>query len=173
MKINYRQSLLFVSLNLFLFFNLNFLNATIKTESVVVNTNEIIDSTNDKLKSNKIFALHYNDEFLLTKAPKCSFFQKLYSKKVNQNQIYIIRQNSSGINEIIVNGAIKYLLFSNDLSLNNFLSLISRHVNFILFVKAKHYYETEFLYNEAKFRKEYENFNSKRCIKCIRKRFSF
>ena len=52
-NLTFKLALLFLSLDLFLFFNFNFLRGTIKTDSVTVNTNEIIDSISQLMNNEK------------------------------------------------------------------------------------------------------------------------
>ena len=141
-NLTFKLALLFLSLDLFLFFNFNFLRGTIKTDSVTVNTNEIIDSISQLMNNDKTIVLHYDDEFLLKNAPENSFLKKMYDKKAKQNMVYIIQQITDSINKFKDTGLDSYLLFGYELGIIYFSSILSNYAdNLVVFMKSRIFYE--------------------------------
>ena len=144
-NLTFKLALLFLSLDLFLFFNLNFLSGSIKTNSVAVNTNEIIDSISQLMNNDKTLTLGFSDEFLLTNALENSFLKKMYDKKAKQNTLYIIQQSQSidSINKFIDAGLDSYLFFGTGLGIIYLSSILSNYVdkNLVVFMKPRVFYE--------------------------------
>ena len=138
-------SLLFLSLNLFLFFNLNFLSGTIQTESVIVDQTHLIDSIDKIINNDKTIIINFSDEFVLTGAPSNSFFKKLYDRKVEQNKIFVVQQDKGleMLTEVIEQGLAKYFIFSIDTTLIYIMTVISDYSdkNVICFLKPTNFYE--------------------------------
>ena len=143
-NLTFKLALLFLFLDLFLFFNLNFLSGTIKTDSVTVNTNEIIDSISQLMNNDKTLALNYADEFLLTNAPENSFLKKMYDKKAKQNMLYIFRkfQSIDSVNKVI-DTLDSYLFFASNAGLISFSFEILDYVynNLVIFMKPRIFFE--------------------------------
>ena len=72
--------LLFLFFGLFLFFNLNFLSGTIRTEKLSVATEEIVDSTFKLVSTLKTIVISGLTSNLIKKSPKASFLKKLSKK---------------------------------------------------------------------------------------------
>ena len=144
-NLKFKLALLFLSLDLFLFFNFNFLSGTIKTDSVTVNTNEIIDSISQLMNNDKTLYLHYGGEFLLKNAPENSFLKKMYDKKAKQNTIYIFQpsKNIGLINDLIDTGLDSFLFFGTSLGLTYYSSIFSHYANknLVVFMKPRNFYE--------------------------------
>ena len=143
-NLTFKLALLFLSLDLFLFFNFNFLSGSITTNSVTVNTNEIIDSISQLMNNDKTLVLNYDNEFLLTNAPENSFLKKMYDKKAKQNMLYIIQLSLiDSINKFIDAGLDSYLFFLPELGLIYLSSILSSYVdkNLLLFMKLINFYE--------------------------------
>ena len=89
-------SLTFVFLNLFLFFNLNFLKNSIKTDKVVIDTSEIIDSNEEMMNTDKTLAFHYSDLFIFAEAPLESHLKRLYDRKkeneILSSRVFLLRR---------------------------------------------------------------------------------
>lgn len=77
---------LFFAWSLFLWMYLNFLSNEITTETVIVNTDEFIDSTQKLLKTPKTFLFFHLDEDVYKNAPKGSVLYELYFKKVKKQK---------------------------------------------------------------------------------------
>ena len=138
-------SLLFLSLNLFLFFNLNFLSGTIQTESVIVDQTQLIDTIDKIINNDKTIIINFSDEFVLTGAPSNSFFKKLYDRKIEQNKILAIQQGKvvEILNKVIEQGLAKYFYFSIDSNLIYALTVLSEFSDpsMICFLKSTNFYE--------------------------------
>ena len=137
--------LLFLSLNIFLFFTLTVLKGTINTESVVVDQTKLIDSTDKIMNNDKILVTYYNEKSLLSDAPSNSFLKKLYDKKAKENKIFIFQKNLNvnDFKKFIDHGLATYLTISDYTSLLHFLSYISVYStpDLISFLKSTNYYE--------------------------------
>ena len=159
-NLTFKLALLFLSLDLFLFFNFNFLRGTIKTDSVTVNTNEIIDSISQLMNNDKTIVLHYNDEFLLKNAPENSFLKKMYDKKAKQNRLYICQQSIDSINKFKDTGLDSYLFFGYDLGIIHFSSILFSYAdkNLVVFMKLRNFYE---ILQSFPFRKNLEEIKKK------------
>ena len=138
-------SLLFLSLNLFLFFNLNFLSGTIKTESVIVDQTQLIDSIDEIINNDKKIIINFSDVFVLADAPGNSFFKKLYDRKREQNKILVIPQDKGVqiLSKVIEQGLTKYFFFSIETSLIYVMTALSDYTdkNTICFFKSTNFYE--------------------------------
>ena len=140
----FRFAFMLMCLDLFLWLNLEFLSATIKTDSILVDQSEIIDSVNQFVDSNKVLVIIYNEEYLLAEAQKNSFLKKLHNKKVKQSKLYIFAQdiNADILNKFIGAGLDKYFFFLNDNLLIHTLSALTDYSNeLISFVKPTSFYE--------------------------------
>lgn len=130
--------LVLLRFNLFLFFNLNFLSSTIKTEKVAVPTFEIVDSDSKLVSSSKTLIIYWKELDLIRKAPKGSFLSKLSSKKILEVR-YI-----EDLVEMKAKGVKNYVTFAASDGLFHLLNLPSRYANEIgavEFTKATVYYE--------------------------------
>ena len=129
--------LVLLFLNLFLFFNLNFLACTIKTEKVTVDTHNIIDSI-PKLAENSKTLVFYNRELDLVKqAPDGTFLKKLDTGKNSRAVIgwrEIVELRKHELNSYVIFGETNSVIF-----LINILSTHSKKM--VAFFKAFSYYE--------------------------------
>lgn len=95
--------LIFFFFTLFLFLNFNFLSGTIKTESVTVHTEEIVDSTAKLVAASKtlVFVRNYG---LVEEAPEGSFLKQLSKKKFLELQSLkdLVRIEKNGIDQHVI-----------------------------------------------------------------------
>ena len=89
-------ALIFLFFNLFIFILTNMLTNFIKTDAVIVNTDELIDTDDKLLKTTKIFAIDpKNANFFRGNQNQNSLLTKLVNQKIKEDKCLII--NSSGI----------------------------------------------------------------------------
>jgi hypothetical protein len=70
-----------VFLSLFLFLNLEILNSTIKTDNVIVDTTNLIDSSSKMMNTHKTMLIPLDNQHIFSKAPENTFLRKFYNKK--------------------------------------------------------------------------------------------
>ena len=134
-------ALIFLFFNLFLFILINLLTNFIKTEAVIVNTDELIDS-NEKLSStSKIlftFELEYFSSF-----PKNSLIFKVVTKKKENYQYVTSESNNTKIFKIIKKGeSSSFFIFDQKPTVLINLVLFAKFTkNPIIFMKPNRYNE--------------------------------
>lgn len=79
---------LILSWNLFLFIYLVLLSNNIKTERIIIKTDDFIDSFEKLSKTTKTFFFYHYDESLFSKSAKNSLLYNLYFKKVKKDKNY-------------------------------------------------------------------------------------
>lgn len=79
--VSFRFGLLVLCFTWFLFFMQNFLSGTIKTEKVVLKTDELIDSPFKALASEKTMIIPFDQLEMIATAPESSFIRSLHTKK--------------------------------------------------------------------------------------------
>lgn len=82
-------SLIILFFNFFLFINLSLLSNSIKTDKVIVKTDQIIDSFDELDRSSKILAYFEDQGHIFTQAPNRSFLYRFYQKKFKKNKIFL------------------------------------------------------------------------------------
>ena len=129
--------LVLLAFNWFLFFCVIFICGTIKTENVVVPTDEIVDSSSKLLSTTKTLLINGGESNYITMAPERSFLKKLSGKKFfkTHNLHHLASQKSDPA---------QYVSFAEETALLYGMSLISQLVadkDTVAFVKSASYYE--------------------------------
>ena len=123
---------------------LNILCGFIKTDSVIVNTDEIIDSY-DKLNATSKYLSTFKDEAkFMIEAPNNSFLNQLYKKKIKNNEIYLLPLHvDDKLRETMLGNRMELGFFFSEKLVNLLiLSLASVYItDRIVFVKPFNYYE--------------------------------
>lgn len=83
-----KYTILLFIFSVFLFFNLNILINMIKTESVVVDTHQFIDSKEKLIATHKILIYDPIDKEMFITKPSYRFLYKLYERKKKKNEIF-------------------------------------------------------------------------------------
>lgn len=130
--------LVFLFFGLFLFFNLNFLSGTVKTDKVTIETDDIIDSSDKLAGTTKTLATGWLGAALMKTAPEGSFLKKLSKKKILlvDGVVELEKVKSRGIDCCV--------FFANRIPLAYVMSLLSLHANdigSIAFAKPTGHYE--------------------------------
>ena len=145
-------AIIFLFFNLFLFILISLLTNFIKTDAVIVNTDEIIDSDEKLLSTSKIIFTQYHLLEYFNSFPKNSLLFKLFKRKREDNQ-YITREfNATEIVKIIFTGK-SSSLFVFDTKMSVFFSLWGCAMymkNPIIFKKHTNYHEIYFIYQMRK-----------------------
>ena len=135
--------LLFLCFALYLFLILNFLSSSIKTEKVVIPTDEIVDSMTKLIKTPKTLAFIDDSLNLFKDAPDGSLLNQLSKKDM------IIVYSLNDLSQMKSNRLHRYLLFANHNPLVFFMGLVSKHASengLIAFHKSTDYFETLAVY---------------------------
>ena len=131
--------LVYLSFSVFLFLNLNFLGGNIKTENVVVSTDEIVDSIPKLIGTSKTLAFAEDESDLVRMAPEGSFLKRLSQKRM------VVVEDLSDLNRMKTDGLDHYVAFMKENSLAHFIALQSQHahdVGLVAFIKSTSYYES-------------------------------
>ena len=170
-------SFLFLSFNLFLFFNLNLLRGTIKTDSVIVETTSLIDTNFKLMNSHKTLALYESDEARFLSSPKNSFLKKLYTKKTRANEIYKMKDYSPiGLSEFEKQDLTSFYFFNIDSNLIYTLLILSRFTKnserngqLVAFMKSSNFYEgnLKMFYYRTNIEKNKQQFINRKTEKSI------
>ena len=141
-------ALIFLFFNLFLFILINLLTNFIKTEAVIVNTDELIDSNEKLLTTSKIllttdFKLDY-----LNTSPKKSLLFKFFNRKKENYQYVTPQSNWTKILKMIKKGeSSSFFIFDNKPTvLFNLISFAMYTKNPIIFMKPTSYHELKYVY---------------------------
>ena len=160
--------LLFLSFSLFLLLNLNFLSNSIKTDKVLVPTDEIVDSISKLIKTPKTLAMDANTLSRFKTAPDGSSFKQLSKKDV------ITVNSLKDLNQMKSTGLHRHVIFSSHTELVYLMSLVSEHARdngLIAFHKSTDYFETLIAFlmrrNFDEKRKRFINHKSARLSKLI------
>ena len=146
-------ALIFLFFNFFLFFLINLLTNFIKTDAVIVNTDEIIDSNEKLLSTPKIL---FTQQFHIdhySSFPKSSLLFKLIKRKKEQNQLLTgTRSNARKFLKKIMKGesSFFFILSSKSYVLYSLFLFSVFAKNKIIFIKPTSYHEIIFVYNMRK-----------------------
>ena len=141
-------ALIFLFFNFFLFILINLLANFIKTEAVIVNTDELIDS-NEKLLTTSKILLSFDWELrYLSTLPKNSLLFKFVTRKKENYQYVTPESNLTKIQKMIKKGeSSSFFVFSTKPSvLMNLIVLAKYTKNPIIFVKPTSYQEKTYVY---------------------------
>ena len=125
----------------FFFFCLNLLTGTIKTESVLVKTDEIVVRGSQLLNPKKNLAINHHDENVLRRLPENSLLKKVLEKK---HFVIGLRMKSEIIEQMAEEGINSFYFLARDLILLRVLSLLAPYGNFtgmVAFRAPKKYHE--------------------------------
>lgn len=135
-----KLAILLCSLNWFIFFNFNFLSGNIQTDSVVVRTDEIIDSAAKIMSTKRTISIILDQLEEFTKAPESSFMGKL-----NKKGMFVVGARPFDEREQLLKDITNYYFFEREIGLNYLMSnlaALSSHLNLVIFRKLSSYYET-------------------------------
>lgn len=140
-RLSAKLAVLMLFFNCFFFFNLNFLSGTIKTESALVKTDEIIVSDFQLLNSKKNFATDYHDDHILRTLPANSLL-----KKVTERSHFVIGStiDRGVIARMFEQGMGSFYFLARDLALLRVISLLAPYASsagMVAFLKPKKYHE--------------------------------
>lgn len=118
--------IIFFFFNIFFFINLNMLSSMIKTEKVVIKTDELIDSREKIENTNKILYLSMDMIDTFRNAPENSFLKRLYEKKLYENRLAIVTWlDDKAMKNINKYGITSYYLFMRETVLLGHLSVLA------------------------------------------------
>ena len=135
-----KLAILLCSFNWFIFFNFNFLSGNIQTYSVIVQTDDIIDSTAKIMSTKRTMSIILDQLEELTKASEDSFMGKL-----NKRNTFVIGYDPVEDRQKLLNDITSYYFFEREIGLNYLMSnlaSLSSHLNLVAFMKPSSYYET-------------------------------
>lgn len=144
-----QAALIYVFFSLFFYIVQSILMSSIKTESVIVNTDEFINSISKLKETKKFMCIFHYQKFLLENSPKTSDMHQIYRRKIEENKFVEISPKIEfwSIMKKRRNKIHDYFIFSRIYLLYSFLIQISRYTNFrnhFIFFNAKNYYEFYF-----------------------------
>lgn len=118
-RLSRKLAMLMLFFNCFYFFTSKFLLGTIKTNSVLVNTDEIILSGFDLLNSKKNFATNTHDDNVLRHLPTNSLLKKLSEKTLAEKKHFVMDLGMKGntINQILEKGVNSFYFLARYVSL--------------------------------------------------------
>lgn len=131
--------LIFFSFTLFLFFWLNFLGGSIRTDKTTKPTDEIVDSPAKLLSTSKRLAVSDKDLELLMTAPEGSYLKRLFSKK-KVDRVNGLR----GLLQMKIYGINHFVIFGERVAVSYAVDLLSEHakrIDSVAFAKSTDYYE--------------------------------
>lgn len=129
--------LVFVFFGLFLFLNLNLLSGTIKTESVTVPVDEVVDSASKLLETSKTLA--FKDLFERGEnAPDGSFLKQIFKKKslLVKNLMTLVLNGQTEIDQYVLVGEGSFLDFMTSFFADN-----AKETGRVAFMGSSNYYE--------------------------------
>ena len=142
---------IFLAFNLFLFINLSLLSNSIKTEKVVVPTDELIDSIAKFERSRKepCFFKEENEMEIILNAPSNSFLSRIFNNKIKRKSVLCnlsIKYNATEVAKLREKGLYTYFFFMRRTALLILLSYITKNAdNYFVFKKSTQYYENLFV----------------------------
>ena len=140
-----------LAFNLFLFVNLSLLSNSIKTEKVVVPTDELIDSVTkfERTRKEPCFFREENDMEVILNAPSNSFLSRVFKNKIKRKSILCHlskKYNATEVDKLREKGLHTYFYFMKRASLLILLSYITKNANnYLLFKKSTQYYEMQYV----------------------------
>lgn len=143
------MSLFFTFFSFIIFFCLI---SNIKTEKILVSTDEFIDSKEKLKATDKIIFYYRYDAHIFKESPETSLLFNLFKRKVKEKKVFVLDPNESRNNrhvqEIIENiGLENYVLIGRDNQVISYLVILSFYLNRLkefIFVKPDNYYEALF-----------------------------
>ena len=147
-----KTALISLFFNLFLFILINFLTNFIKTDSVIVNTDELIDSNEKLLSTSKILFAGIFEISYFINFPKNSLLFKVFNRKKENYQYFTTESNLTKIYEIMDKGesSTLFIFGTKPTVLITLLSLAECTKNSIIFMKPTIYHEKIYVYNMRK-----------------------
>ena len=141
-------ALIFLFFNFFLFFLINLLTNFIKTDAVIVNTDEIIDSNEKLLSTPKILLTLDFKLWHLSHFPKNSLLFKVVNRKKENYQYVTFTSNWTKTWKIIEKGeSSSFFIFAAKPTVLLYLVAFAEHTkNPIIFIKPTNYHEIIYVY---------------------------
>ena len=141
-------SLIFLFFNLFLFILINLLTNFIKTEAVIVNTDELIYSNEKLLTTSKILYTTDWELDYLSAFPKKSLLFKFVTRKKENYQYVTKVSNYTKLREIIEKGeSSSFFIYECKPGVLVYLITLAEYTkNSIIFMKPTSYHELEHVY---------------------------
>ena len=141
-------ALIFLFFNLFLFILINLLANFIKTEAVIVNTDELIDSNKKLLTTSKILLTWNWELYHLSTFSKNSLLFKLVARKKKDYQYVTPESNRTKIRKMVKKGeSSSFFIFQSKPTVLMNLIIFAMHTkNPIIFVKPTSYQEKIYVY---------------------------
>ena len=140
-----------LAFNLFLFINFSLLSNSIKTQKVVVPTDELIDSETKFERSRKgpCFFKEESGLEVILNAPSNSFLSRVFKNKIKRKSILCHlskKYNATEVDKLREKGLHTYFFFMKRTSLLILLSYITKKANnYLLFKKSIQYYEMQYV----------------------------
>lgn len=134
-----RLAILLCAFNWFLFFNFNFLFGNIKTESMLVRTDDIIDSSSTIMSTKLVLTIIMDEQELLSKASQNSFLGKL-----NGKNIFVVGNKPDEERVQILNDITSYFFFERQIGLYYMMATfatVMSHLNLVAFMNPTIYHE--------------------------------
>lgn len=129
------RRLLWLFFGFFIFFHLNFLSGTIKTEGITVSTDELVDSASKLADTSRVILTSFLGAAIIKRAPKKTFLSKLSEKQ------FLIAYLRDLLRVKRINN---YLILTEPISMAfvlNFLYERSNQRDFVVFAKSNSYFE--------------------------------
>lgn len=113
-SLSLRLAMVFLSFNLFMFFNSNFLCGDIKTAKITIDTTPLIDTISKLMRTEKIMVTNYEEDSVMKLAADHSFLGKLAKKRR-----FVLKQSMSDEdrNVLMARRMDSYFFMSIDLDL--------------------------------------------------------
>ena len=145
-RLSRKLATLMLFFNCFFFFTSNFLSNEIKTDSILVKTDEIIVSGFQMLNSEKNFATNPYDEHVLRRLPTNSLLKKLTEKTLVEKKHFVIglRMNSEILNQFFKKGVNSFYFLGRYIALLWMLCGLAPHAssgNMVAFMTQNKYHE--------------------------------
>ena len=136
-------AIIFVFFNFFLLIFLNVVRNCIKTDKVVINTDEFIDSDNKLDETPKILTIIHNDEELFSKSPERTLMNRLYFKKLKNEKFFMTnkREGQEEFRELEKNGLANHFFLMPKTGLLITLASFTYSEDQFVFLKQKSYCE--------------------------------
>ena len=133
------QKLIYLFFGLFLFFNLNFLSGTIKTEKISIDTEQIVDSAAKLLDTSRTLVLDYTSSNRVKTAPDGSFLKRLSGKAGP------VVNTFSDFKKLTKNEVDRYAFFAVEIAISCIMSVLSQSAkeqDLVAFMKPTPYFES-------------------------------
>lgn len=109
-----KLALVFLFFNIFMFFNLNFLNGSTKTNLITIDTSGVIDSPSKLMRVKKTLAIFFDDEKSLISAHKHSLEGRLAKKRRVVIEPFVTKEK---LNEMFVQKLDSYFFLASEAEL--------------------------------------------------------